>query len=25
MVVPNGARPMKKDHEAVPLTINENC
>ena len=23
MVAPNGARPMKKDHEAVPLTINE--
>ena len=23
MVAPNGARPMKKDHEAIPLTINE--
>ena len=23
MVAPNGARPMKKDHKAVPLTINE--
>ena len=23
MVAPNGARPMKKDHAAVPITINE--
>ena len=23
MVAPNGARPMKKDHAAVPMTINE--
>ena len=23
MVAPNGARPMKKDHVAVPITINE--
>ena len=23
MVAPNGARPMKKDHAAVPITISE--
>ena len=23
MVAPNGARPMKKDHAAVPITMNE--
>ena len=23
MVAPNGARPMKKDHPAVPITISE--
>ena len=23
MVAPNGARPMKKDHKAVPITIPE--
>ena len=23
MVAPNGARPMKKDHPAVPITMNE--
>ena len=23
MVAPNGARPMKKDHPAVPVTISE--